>query len=576
MTRQSRSRSIIGAGSLLVALLAWSHPLTFAAEADSTIPPQESEAVGGVKSEVRPRVRAMAVEEQSGEIESRGSLPPDKKRSLAQGMAPDEAGDIGSRGMQQLQRPILPGNPGQSGTPGQPNAQLPTYPQKFEVKGPEVDSFGFAVTQPGPVVVEVQSQGAPVIVTLQGLASQPMSQQGTGPVRLSYMVTPQDVQSGPLWRVQIRLAQPAPPQLGGRADGMINIQYPPVNQATLDLGIRSRAKPRREPTEQEQQQAAAQTATKMEAAFQQHQAQFDRQQMDRHAVLHAQIRPQFDQLQGRMGGQIRSRGVEEGAGTSAEPGTSTEGEIGTRALQMPQRMLKGALLSPPVAPNPVIASVNVAQGQPGDPVMITGSGFGTGGEVHFVIAPGRDLVAPAAAIWSDGQIFTSVPDASGVLAFNGTVYVKSAASSVNSNIVPFRFNPAMELREIKLMKESQLQQFNGVTVFNQNGYYVRRMHSFMFWGPVGNDHIYMNTRLKNGWTVSQTPLVYLSFPQFTDGGVYLEESHVGTDRPHMNVRFWVDCWASNMFTGGSSPTLDYSISMLIQGPKGVADGVVVP
>ncbi|MDP2384554.1 MAG: hypothetical protein Q8N00_17365 [Nitrospirota bacterium] len=529
MTLQSRPLSIIGAGSLLVALLAWSHPVTFAAETDSRMP--------------------------SG-----------------------ETGDIGSRGMPQLQRPMLPGNPGQSGTPGQPNAQLPTYPQKFDVKGPEVDSFGFAVTQPGPVVVEVQSQGAPVSVTLQGPAPQPISQQGAGPLRLTYTVTPQDIQKSLLWRLQIRLVQPTPPQQGGLANGMVNIQYPPVNQAAVEQAIQSRTKQRKEPTEQEQQQAVAQTGAKMEAAFQQHKAQFDRQQMDRRASMMSQIQPQFDQLQGRMGGQVRSRSIEGVEGTPAEPVLSTEGEIGTRALQlqMPQKMLKVSPLLPPVASNPVIASVNVTQGQPGDPVMINGSGFGTGGEVHFIIAPGMDLVAPAAAIWSDGQIFTSVPDASGVLAFNGTVYVKSAASSVNSNIVPFRFNPAMELRQIKRMTESQLQQFNGVNVFNWQGSFVRRSHQFMFWGPKGNDHIFMNARLKNGWVVSQTPLVYLSFPAFTDGGVYLVESHVGTDRPHMNVGFWVDDWFSNMFTGGSSPTLDYAISMLIQGPKGVADGLVVP
>ena len=249
--------------------------------------------------------------------------------------------------------------------------------------------------------MEVQSQGAPVIVTLQGPAPQPISQQGAGPVRLTYTVTPQDVQKSLLWRVQIRLAQPAPPEQGGLANGMVNIQYPPVNQAALEQAIQSRAKQRKEPTEQEQQQAAAQNGAKIEAAFQQHKAQFDRQQMDRRAALHAQIAPQFDQLQSRMGGQVRPRGIEGGEGTPAEPGASTEGEIGTRALQMPQKMLKVS----PVAPNPVIASVNVTQGQPGDPVMINGSGFGTGGEVHFVIAPGRDLVAPAAAIWSDGQIF---------------------------------------------------------------------------------------------------------------------------------------------------------------------------
>lgn len=505
--------------------------------------------------------------------------------------------------------PVMPATAADSGMPasGQPNAQLPTFPQRFEVRGPEVASFGFAVTQPGPVVVEIQSQGVPVIATLQGVASQPMSQQGSGPVRLSYMVTPQDVQSGPFWRVQIRLAQPMPLQLGGRAEGMINIQHPPVNQAALDQGIRARAKQRREPTDQERQQAAAQTAAKIEADVQQHRAQFDRQQLDRRASLQAQLQPQLDQLRSRMGGvpgqapawtkgggasvgsvqgnPVLPRGLDgpdtsdvaaPGDGATGDSGPAVEGEIGTRALTLPQKMLKIAPLAPAPVPSPVIASVNVTQGQPGDPVMITGSGFGTGGEVHFVIAPGRDLVAPAAAFWNDTQIFTTVPDASGVLGFNGTVYVKRPADNVNSNLVPFRFNPAMEMRQVTRMMESQLQQFNGVTVFNQNGYYVRRMHQFMFWGPVGNDHIYMNARLRNGWVVSQTPLVYLSFPAFTDGGVSLEESHVGTDRPHMNVRFWVDCWASNMFTGGSSPTVDYSISMLIQGPKGVPDGLVVP
>lgn len=520
MTRQSQRVSIMSSVGLFAVLFACSNPVTFAAEADSG-----------------------TVEGKSGGIESRG---------------------------------MSQGNPAQPGVPGQPNAQLPAYPQKFEVKGPEVNSFGFAVTQPGPVVVEVQSQGAPVIVTLQGSGSQPMSQQGTGPVRLSYMITPQDVQNAPFWRVQIRLAQPVPPQQGGRAEGMITIQHPPVNQAAMEQVIRSRVKQRREPSEQEQQQAAAQTTAKMEAAFQQHKAQFDRQQMDRRAAMMSQLQPQLDQLRGKMGGQVRPRSVEGGEGTPADPGAATEGEIGTRALTMPQRTLKIVPLAPPVAPNPVIASVNVTQGQPGDPVMITGTGFGTGGEVHFVIAPGRDLVAPAAAIWSDTQIFTTVPDAAGVLGFNGTVYIKRPVDNVNSNIVPFRFNPAMELRQITLMTESQLQQFNGVSAFNQNGYYVRRLHSFMFWGPAGNDHIYMNARLKNGWIVSQVPLVYLSHPTSTDGGAYLEESHVGTDRPHMNVRFWVDCWASNMFSGGSVPILDYSISMLIQGPKGVPDGVAVP
>ncbi|MEO5954595.1 MAG: hypothetical protein ABIR36_02735 [Nitrospiraceae bacterium] len=573
MTRQSQRLSIIGMVGLFIALFGWSHPVTYAAETDSAISALETEAVGAVRSEVRPRVRAMAVEEQSGEVESRG-LPQ--------------------------------GNPGQPGAPGQPNAQLPAYPQKFDVQGPERDSFGFAVTQPGQVVVEVQSQGAPVIVTLQGPALQPISQQGSGQVRLTYNVTAQEVQKSVLWGLQIRLAQPAPPAQGGRASGMVNVQHPPVNQATVQQAVQAMAAQQKQPSAQEQQQAAAQAANQMAATFQQHKAQFDRQQMDRRAAMMSQIQPQLDQLRSRMGGQIRPRGLDEPEETSGAGSPPAEGDVATRGLRGEQMIgamqqpldagtmrQPGAIIPPAttssssqalqsagttagpqtVMPNPAIASINVTQGQPGDPVMISGSGFGTGGEVHFVIAPGKDLIAPAGAIWSDNQIFATVPEAAGVLAFNGTVYIKRAAGTVNSNLVPFRFIPLMELRQITRLADVVLQQFNGVNagVSAYNNYMdsVGRQHGYLFWGPKGNDQIYLNTRLKNGWIVSQTPTVFVSHAYYANqGDAYLIESHVGTDRPHVKVGFWMG--------SGIYVTYNYSISMLIQGPKGVPDGVVVP
>ena len=520
----------------------------------------------------------------------------------------EKPGDVESRGLRQMERPMQPGAPTQPGAPGQPNAQLPTWPQQFALQGPERDSFGFAVTQPGPVVVEVQSQGAPVIVTLQGPAPQPISQQGSGQIRLTYNVTAQEVQQSVLWGLQIRLAQPAPPAQGGRASGMVNVQHPPVNQAAVQQAVQAMTAQQKQPSAQEQQQAAAQAATQMAATFQQHKAQFDRQQMDRRAAMMSQIQPQLDQLRSRMGGQIRPRGLEEPEETSWAASPPAEEEVATRGLRgdqmigtmqpldgaTMQRMPKTAVPSPPpttssssqalqsagttagpqtVMPNPAIASINVTQGQPGDPVMISGSGFGTGGEVHFVIAPGKDLIAPAGAIWSDNQIFATVPDAAGVLAFNGTVYIKRAAGTVNSNLVPFRFNPLMELRQITRMADALLQQFNGVNagVSAYNNYMdsVARQHGYLFWGPKANDQIYLNTRLKNGWIVSQTPTVFVSDGYYANqGDAYLIESHVSTDRPHVKVGFWMG--------SGIYVTYNYSISMLIQGPKGVPDGVVMP
>ena len=570
MTRQSQRFSIIGIVGLFVALSAWSTPVTFAAEADSTIPSQESEAVGGAKSEVRPRARAMAVEDKSGEIESRG---------------------------------VAQGNPAQPGAPGQPNAQLPTYPQKFDVQGPESDSFGFAVTQPGPIVVEVQSQGAPVVVTLQGASPQPISQQGTGPVRLTYTVTPQDIQKSVFWGIQIRLAQPAPPQLGGRANGAVMVQHPPVNQAVVQQAVQAMVAQQKQPSPQEQQQASAQASAQTEQAFQQRKAQFDRQQLDRRGALHAQIQPQLDQLRIRMGGQIRPRGLEESEPVSAEAGASPEGEIGTRALRGDQMIgiMKqpldtttgqklGAIVPPATAssaqpiqgvgstagpqsvmPNPAIASLSVTQGQPGDPILINGSGFSNGGgEVHFIVNPGKDLVAPV-QVWTDSQIFVTVPDIAGVLTYGGIVYVVRGSDQVKTNLVPWRFNPTQELREARWTTDRRLKfpvdgeaAYRPTTIAHGNGN--------PFWGFKDDDEFFITTRLKNAWLADDVGVTCAVAwgNGMCDGNAYAIDSRRGTDSPYLKVHWWLPA-----AFGGYKYTF-YTYVVRIIGPKGVPDGVVVP
>jgi hypothetical protein len=477
----------------------------------------------------------------------------------------------------------------------QPNMQLPTFPQRFDVKGPEIDSFGFAVTQPGPINVDVQAQGAPLLVTLESSGGQPITKPATGGLRMSYNATPQDVQRSVLWVVHIRLAQPIPPQMGGRAEGSINVQHPPVNQAAVQQAVQTLTAQQRKPSPQEEEQAAAQAAARMEQTFQQQKAQFEQQQQQLRANLHAQIQPQLNQLRARVGGQPRPRGIEGEAGREIKTGNDTADEISTRALKSPgvvqdsqamkplqtvpvapqtatsQQPLQAAGSAPPpqqVMPNPMITSLSTAQGQPGAPVLINGSGFGSGGEVHFVIAPGKDLQTPAdSVIWSDNQIFASVPDAAGVLGFSGTVYIKRTTDSIKSNLLPFRFIPLTEWRQITRIGDTTLQQINGVAAANY-GNMVGRAHGNLFWSPHGNDEIYRNTRLKNGWIVSQTPLVYLPTAYATSGGAYLVEFHTGTDWPHLNVGFWL--------RNGIYEVQQYAISIVIQGPKGVSDGVAVP
>ena len=527
------------------------------------------------------------------------------------------SGDVQSRAVPQAQQPPPPGQ----------SAQLPTFPQKFNVQGPETQVFGFGVTQPGPIVVDVQGQGAPVIVTLQSPGSQPTTQQATGNLRMNYSVTPQDVQKSPFWTVQIRLAQPMPPQQGGRATGSVNVQHPPVNQTALQQAVQAAVGQRRPPTDQERAQAASEVKAQMDAAFQAHKAQFEQQRQQRHAALMTAVQPLLAQMQtqAQAGGAVRPRGVEESPASETPPAPAEdvtsraaglrrrgieeapasetppagEGDVASRGVRSrgveepppsetppaagedvtSRGLYSGTLLISPsmVVQNPVIASACVpvpvppgqapqcvAQGQPGDPVMITGTNFGTGGEIHFVIATGKDVVAPAGAIWSNTQIFTSVPDASGVVGFSGVAYVKRATDKVNSNLMPFRFNPLTERRQIRCPNDDFI--LEKLVYTSLYSCAVWRVNQNWFWTPQGNDQFFVNTRLANGWTVVQPPTVIFPNAQYTAGGAYIWESRVGTDSPYVNVRYWVNAGFSN--------NLGYATSILIQGPKGVPDGVV--
>src|SRR2546428_9192325 len=129
---------------------------------------------------------------------------------LAAGCVPEEQGrpateqtatqalneDVGTRGVAQAAPPQ--------------GAQLPTWPQRFEVRGPETASFGFAVTQPGPIVVDVQWQGPPLRVALEG--ANRVEKICAGRVVLKSHITSPDVQQGArLWSRSNLMQEPGPP-----------------------------------------------------------------------------------------------------------------------------------------------------------------------------------------------------------------------------------------------------------------------------------------------------------------------------------------------------------------------------
>lgn len=227
--------------------------------------------------------------------------------------------------------------------------------------------------------------------------------------------------------------------------------------------------------------------------------------------------------------------------------------------------------SQPASTNPIITSLSVTQGQPGDPVMINGSNFGPAlGEIHFVIGPGMDLPAPTGAVWTDTQIFTSVPDKTGVLGFSGTVYVKRAADQKTSNLAAFRFQPTLDIREIRATGDRALTAPVGTC--NADCVKHWRIQANIFAGDTNNDQLFLNTRLKNGWIVDDLNVTCRNdSSDVCNGGAYIWDSKKGTDWPYINVRWWLNPDSIFYFS-----RVVYNFSVRIVGPKGLPDGVVMP
>jgi hypothetical protein len=224
---------------------------------------------------------------------------------------------------------------------------------------------------------------------------------------------------------------------------------------------------------------------------------------------------------------------------------------------------------PPGPTTPVITSLSVQQGQPRDPVMIHGSNFGGApGEIHFVIAPGKDLVAPPGATWSDTQIFTSVPVETGVLAFNGTVYIKRAGDQKMSNLVAFRFEPILDYREITATMDRILTDPVWRALSPPNEVYHGRSPANFLFGDKSNDEFFLNTRLKNSWTAYGATV---TCKPGCNGGAYVWEIKTGIDRPYLNVRWWLNPDPPFGFS-----QVKYNFTVGIVGPEGLPDGVVVP
>src|SRR5262249_6798869 len=149
-------------------------------------------------------------------------------------------------------------------------------------------------------------------------------------------------------------------------------------------------------------------------------AQLNQQLAQRRAGMMGQLQPQLDAMRAADNG-VSTRAIAPMKGTAVlanpaarvpmtmQPPSAPQGPVSSSSQAINAAGPNGNIQS--VVPNPVIASLSVTQALPGDPVLITGSGFGTAkGTVHFVMGPGRDFTAdPTTTDWRDSQVFVTVP-----------------------------------------------------------------------------------------------------------------------------------------------------------------------
>lgn len=523
-------------------------------------------------------------------------------------MAGSGSADVESRAVTQMQRPMKSGIPAQPGAAAQANMQMPTWPQKWDVSNREPYGVAFGVTQPGPVTVDVQSQGAPVVVSLLGATPQPIQQQtGSGVIRLTYHVTSADVQRSALWYVRIALTQPGGPP--AQAAGTINIQHPPADVNVLRTQMQTHMAQR----SAQNPQAEAAMKAQLDASFQVELAKFQQEQTARRAAISAELQPHLQKARARMQGQIKTRAVE-GGEESAPPATPTEEEVATRGLgpailaQPGGTTILGPVLKELKAP-PYIIWISRANAQPGDELMITGNDFGEqspGNKLTMILgADGSPYGGAAVTLiptileWHDWYIRFTVPaDASGIMRARGVEWTVTRGSDGVSSAQPqglgFQFYPAIDLRKLPLPPpwgESVVQapatclaqlsftptgQGCASDLSVPHGWFRvgsgawKVFSSRADWlGYRGNDRFFLNKKLKNGWKVTKANIDYMNRHTPDDhvwcltlaqsGNAYVANSRVGTDSPYIDIRVWLDPYCA----------ISYSLDIWIQGPRGV-------
>jgi len=430
----------------------------------------------------------------------------------------------------------------------------PAWPQNFQLPQGESRGFAFPVTQPGQILVSIRTQGAPIVATLSGPPAQPIRQSGTGVLTITHTATAAEVAKSSIWILTIS-SNSAPPPLRSAptivAQGTVSVQHPPGDPRIAQAEAQRRlvvARPSATPV------AVATVVSPKQTAYL---AQVAARQAAQRQALMAQVGARVPASAVRPAPKTTAPSVRTASG-------SDEGQSG------------GGSSSSAAGPPPHISALSASQGQPGDPVMIWGSGFGsTKGQVHFMVSGGppvRDDTTSQIDYWSDTQIVAHVPPESGIQGYNGQAYVKNATGS--SQLVLFQFIPQLEYVSIDLSIESVVTDGGGQHQYDPAGTcrllgingpidpgacvdhsVTADFGSALTWHS-NDDQFFPYLKLKGGWLTESVDLRTDSGP---GGGATLADKREGTDSPFARVHWWINPLSE----------MKYSLLITIRGPAGV-------
>lgn len=449
----------------------------------------------------------------------------------------------------------------------------PVWPQRFVLETGQRQGFGFIVGEPGRIVINVQWQGAPLVVSLAKPGRAAIEKQGSGSATIEFDATAEDVRNGVLWAVSLRAVQEQKPtaEAGVRtvrksakaavaaiATGTVSVVHPPANlqraQAELAaLSQNAKSRPARRIVEAAVPvDAVLQTALNGETAARQSallQALSSR--------IPSQVQQALTQRIAR-GAQGRQAAVEQAPVASKQSAmAASKGAMGRVSQAQSAGTGTGGTAAPvggaqgqSIAAALSVTSLSIAEGRPGDPVMITGRGFGVASPdrgVFFIIGPGTTVRADADH-WTDTEILVTVPNTlrnspiSGLPEYPGGQVFVSLGGGKDSNLSRFGFKPSLALVSECTTTDWQL---------------------FWFFPGQGDTEYYKGTRLRNGFVlfdlflwVERVPLIGW---MTASSDATIAEFTADTDSPYAKIHWWADAY--NAFS--------YKLCFTYKGPLGL-------